>query len=390
MANDALARAATSVFGESNLPATRSVFTPAAFGQAIDIRQRAALAKKYVDSAAGLYDFETKLRDQQLQRRQQGLKAADVQLEEQLLPVTQDTAIKTAGVKNALATESASTVDKQIEMLRLAQKADTAEFNAKIAEQEQEAKLLELQPQILKQVESVDLKDPAASETFRSLIGMARDPQIKSRLIERSIVADTLSRERDRFFRAVRGLGLSEDQLLETENALTDAYLGGDRSSFDKAMAQLPSYNELERQRSEANKAADKEVKAEEKQDETVNQLKKKVPPGETSASILESAKKLLPSPDVLKEFASNPKLVAARFATLPNGSGTPAKNPAHPELVVLAQQYLDARELEDALKEKMLRPDTRVAPSAPSATSTGSTPGGSYLEKYAPSGALK
>jgi len=385
MANDALARAATSVFGESNLPATRSVFTPAAFGQAIDIRQRAALAKKYVDSAAGLYDFETKLRDQQLQRRQQGLKAADVQLEEQLLPVTQDTAIKTAGVKNALATESASTVDKQIEMLRLAQKADTAEFNAKIAEQEQEAKLLELQPQILKQVESVDIKDPAASETFRSLIGMARDPQIKSRLIERSIVADTLSRERDRFFRAVRGLGLSEDQLLETENALTDAYLGGDRSSFDKAMAQLPSYNELERQRSADARAAEKAATKSAKEDETLLEMETDLPPGTTSDSIIQDAKKVLKTEAELEEFKRDPEAFVAgrKKITVDN---TEKENPDYGKLKIYADRLKLVRRAVALRAQKFATGDTGVAPGPSGATSAGSTPQGGALDKFLPS----
>ena len=385
MANDALARAATSVFGESNLPATRSVFTPAAFGQAIDIRQRAALAKKYVDSAAGLYDFETKLRDQQLQRRQQGLKAADVQLEEQLLPQTQDTAIKTAGVKNALATESASTVDKQIEMLRLAQKADTAEFNAKIAEQEQEAKLLELQPQILKQVESVDIKDPAAPETFRSLIGMARDPQIKSRLIERSIVADTLSRERDRFFRAVRGLGLSEDQLLETENALTDAYLGGDRSSFDKAMAQLPSYNEMESKRTAAARAAEKAATKNAKEDETLLEMETDLPPGTTSDSIIQDAKKVLKTDSDLEEFKRDPEAFVADRKTI-TVDNTEKDNPDYGKLSLYAKRLKLVRRAVALRAQKFATGDTGVAPSAPSATSTGSTPRKSYLDDYLPS----
>lgn len=385
MANDALARAATSVFGESNVPMARSVFTPAAFGQAIDIRQRAALAKKYVDSAAGLYDFETKLRDQQLQRRQQGLKAADVQLEEQLLPQTQDTAIKTAGVKNALATESASTVDKQIEMLRLAQKADTAEFNAKIAEQEQEAKLLELQPQILKQVESVDIKDPAAPETFRSLIGMARDPQIKSRLIERSIVADTLSRERDRFFRAVRGLGLTEDQLLETENALTDAYLGGDRSSFDKAMAQLPSHNELERQRSADARAAEKAATKNAKEDETLLEMETDLPPGTTSDSIIQDAKKVLKTEAELEEFKRDPEAFVAgrKKITVDN---TEKDNPDYGKLKIYADRLKLVRRAVALRAQKFATGDTGVAPSAPSATSTGSAPKGGALDKFLPS----
>ena len=385
MANDALARAATSVFGESNLPATRSVFTPAAFGQAIDIRQRAALAKKYVDSAAGLYDFETKLRDQQLQRRQQGLKAADVTLSETLLPQTQDTAIKESAVNNAMATESAATIPTQIDMLRTAQQARFADFKAKIAEQEREAQLNELQPKILEQVESYDLKDPTAIEGLRSSSALIRDPRILQRLNERLIVAQSLSQERERYFRSMQGAGVDEKTILDTEDQLADMFLNGERNAYDLFQTQQPTYNERERAQAAANKAVDKRVARADKVETELQDLQEDIPPGVTAKTILADAGKLIKAPDDLKAFEMNPEAVAARLATIANGSGTSAKNPAHPELVVLAKQLLKIRKLQQRLTEKMLNQDTGVAPASPRATSAGSTPGGSALDKFLP-----
>ena len=384
MANDALARAATSVFGESNLPATRSVFTPAAFGQAIDIRQRAALAKKYVDSAAGLYDFETKLRDQQLQRRQQGLKAADVQLSETLLPQTQDTAIKESAVNNAMATESAATIPTQIDMLRTAQQARFADFKAKIAEQEREAQLNELQPKILEQVESYDLKDPTAIEGLRSSSALIRDPRILQRLNERLIVAQSLSQERERYFRSMQGAGVDEKTILDTEDQLADMFLNGERNAYDLFQTQQPTYNERERAQAAANKAVDKRVARADKVETELQDLQEDIPPGVTAKTILDSAKKLIKSPDDLKEFETNPQAVAARLEKL-DKDGTPKSNPAYKELVVLADQLLKVRKLQQRLTEKMLNQDTGVAPASPRATSAGSTPGGSALDKFLP-----
>jgi hypothetical protein len=148
--------------------------------------------------------------------------------------------------------------------------------------------------------------------------------------------------------------------------------------------AQQPTYNERERAQAAANKAVDKRVARADKVETELQDLQEDIPPGVTAKTILDSAKKLIKAPDDLKEFETNPQAVAARLETL-DKDGTPKSNPAYKELVVLAGQLLKVRKLQQRLTEKMLNQDTGVAPPSPRATSAGSTPGGSALDKFLP-----
>ena len=210
-----LLQAGADLFGESQFPSQRSLFTPSAFGRAIDIRQRASLARQSAAGALGMLDAMTKIGE----------------FEQQTRDLSEDT----------------DALRQQARIFRQRQQDEA------IRKYEEEAKERELQPQYREMIQSIDPYDPAAPEQYAALyprIGQV-DARTQSDIAIRMAAAQKFRQDQDTFLRAARGAGFSEQDITERLDALRkEARVNPD--AFVAAATSLPTYNQTEAEAAQA------------------------------------------------------------------------------------------------------------------------------------------
>jgi len=258
---DPLSQAGASLFGESQFPSQRSLFTPAAFGRAMDIRQRASLAKGSAAGAMGMLESVSRIGD----------------FERQTRDLSEDT----------------ESIREQDETLR---------------RYEENARERELQPQYREMIQRIDPYDPAAPEQYAALypkIGQV-DAKTQSDIAIRMAAAQRFREDRDSFYRAARGAGFSEQDIAEKSMEL-DKAARTNPDAYRAFIATMPSFNQLEAQQAEVRATARNRQEAVEKA--ILSGVDPKKPPSDTRALIstsLTALKSKLPALDVEK-FLENP-----------------------------------------------------------------------------------
>ncbi len=267
---DPLSQAGASLFGESQFPSQRSLFTPAAFGRAMDIRQRASLAKGSAAGAMGMLESVSRIGD----------------FERQTRDLSEDT----------------ESIREQARIFRQREQDET------LRRYEENARERELQPQYREMIQRIDPYDPAAPEQYAALypkIGQV-DAKTQSDIAIRMAAAQRFREDRDSFYRAARGAGFSEQDIAEKSMEL-DKAARTNPDAYRAFIATMPSFNQLEAQQAEVRATARNRQEAVEKA--ILSGVDPKKPPSDTRALIstsLTALKSKLPALDVEK-FLENP-----------------------------------------------------------------------------------
>lgn len=369
---DALSNSASSVFTEYELPTARRIFTPAAFGQAIDISQRAALTRKALKNMRETSDMVSRVQQQKVRESQlqyEGALAdanranipADIEarrlksqtdlermkMEQKILPFKLKTAeadariaAAEAPVREAEAKYKLSNLEQQQETFRKADALRSKELKVKELEIYDELKLRDMQPQIMADLDTVDIYDPDALPRLKAFEGLARDPKLQMAMNTKYMAASFMAQQRERLVREVSGAFADPAQGLALVTK-ADEVIRTNPRAYSDALAEIPNYNaqtaqmtqrqrELDRQQRSADKAQDEEADAQ-------NYLRKAgVPGGATEEGIIDQAlqrmeeKKVLLTDSDKAEFRRNPDAFAASWkpATRSSGSGADTANP--------------------------------------------------------------
>lgn len=265
-----LLQAGADLFGESQFPSQRSLFTPSAFGRAIDIRQRASLARQSAAGALGMLDAMTKIGD----------------FEQQTRDLSEDT----------------DALRQQARIFRQRQQDEA------IRKYEEEAKERELQPQYREMIQSIDPYDPAAPEQYAALyprIGQV-DAKTQSDIAIRMAAAQKFRQDQDTFLRAARGAGFNEQDITERLDTLRkEARANPD--AFTAATTALPTFNQTEAAFTAQRRAGEDRLKA--LKNAVAAGVNTKVSPAENLKVISESLKPVaakIPGFDAA-QFIENP-----------------------------------------------------------------------------------
>lgn len=268
---DPLSQAGASLFGESQFPSQRSLFTPAAFGRAMDIRQRASLAKGSAAGAMGMLESVSRIGD----------------FERQTRDLSEDT----------------ESIREQARIFRQREQDET------LRRYEENARERELQPQYAKMAMEVDPYASDAVERLTALtsrLGSGIDPQTLNNIAIKTAAATKFREDRDTFYRSARGAGFSEQDIAEKSMEL-DKAARTNPDAYRAFIATMPSFNQLEAQQAEVRATARNRQEAVEKA--ILSGVDPKKPPSETRALIstsLTALKSKLPALDVEK-FLENP-----------------------------------------------------------------------------------
>lgn len=372
---DALSNSASSVFTEYELPTARRIFTPAAFGQAIDIRQRAALTRKALKNMLETSDMvsrvqQQKVRESQLQyegaladanranipadieaRRLKSLTDLErMKMEQQILPYKLKTAeadariaAAEAPVREAEAQYKLSNLEQQQETFRKADALRSKELEVKELAIYDELKLRDMQPQIEAQLDEIQPWEPDAMHRLGAFGEMIRSPQLKMKYQKSFLAARDIARQRDEL---VRDMSLSVDPA-EGEAILRDATRkveAGDLLGYENARATLRNPNvqaarqaaELRAQQMDLDRQQRSAEKEQNEENNALDYLRKAgVPSGATEESIIDQAlqrmeENKVPLTDSDKaEFRRNPDAFAAsrKPATRSSSSGSDTSN---------------------------------------------------------------
>lgn len=368
---DALSNSASSVFTEYELPTARRIFTPAAFGQAIDISQRAALTRKALKNMLDTSDMISRVQQQKVlesELQYRGAMAdanranipADIEarrlksqtdlermkMEQKILPYRLKTAeadariaAAEAPVREAEAQYKLSNLEQQQETFKKAEDLRLQELKAKGLAIDDELKLRDLQPQIMADLDTVDIYDPDALPRLKAFEGLARDPKLQMALNTKYMAASFMAQQRERLVREVAG-AFADSAQGPALVAKADEAIRTNPRAYSDALAEIPNYNaqtaqmtqrqrELDRQQRSADKEQDEEADAQ-------KYLQKAgVPSGATEESILDTALQRMEENNVpltdsdKAEFRRNPDAFAAsrKPATRSSSSGSDTAN---------------------------------------------------------------
>lgn len=330
---DALSNSASSVFTEYELPTARRIFTPAAFGQAIDISQRAALTRKALKNMLDTSDMISRIQQQKVLESELQYRGAmadanranipsDIEarrlksqtdlermkMEQQVLPYKLKTAeadariaAAEAPVREAEAQFKLSNLEQQQEILRKSLQLAGKETDDKIARFDREAGIRTLQPQIESQLDEIQPWEPDAVYRLGAFSEMIRSPQLMMNFQKSFLAARDIARQRDEL---VRDMSLSVDSA-EGEAILQEAQKNaeaGDLLAYENARAKLRNPNvesarraaELRLQERETNRQMAADEREQAKLDKALDIYEKKIPEGATENSILEGAEKFM------------------------------------------------------------------------------------------------
>lgn len=372
---DALSNSASSVFTEYELPTARRIFTPAAFGQAIDISQRAALTRKALKNMLDTSDMISRVQQQKVlesELQYRGAMAdanranipADIEarrlksqtdlermkMEKQILPYRLKTAeadariaAAEAPVREADAKFKLSNLGQQQEILRKSLQLAGKETDDKIARFDREADIRTLQPQIESQLDEIQPWEPDAVYRLGAFSEMIRSPQLMMKFQKSFLAARDIARQRDEL---VRDMSLSVDSA-EGEAILQEAQKNveaGDLLAYENARAKLRNPNvqaarqaaELRAQQMDLDRQQRSAEKEQNEENNALDYLRKAgVPSGATEESIIDQAlqrmeENKVPLTDSDKaEFRRNPDAFAAsrKPATRSSSSGSDTAN---------------------------------------------------------------
>ena len=223
-----LSSAASSLFGESRFPSQRSIFSPQAFGRAVDIRQRAALSRRGMGSTLGALEAvsaidkfreDTELNPLRRETAALEMQAQKGQYERLLSPEGQD-------------------------LLALAEKTKKAEQEDALRSYELKRRVQDTKPQILQQLDQFDVFSAGAKSSLEAISKNSLfmdDPDIASRVAETASEVDRLNTERGIVAAGMRERELSPGEFASIMSEVEERYRRGEPQ---------PAYSVLSRQKS--------------------------------------------------------------------------------------------------------------------------------------------
>ncbi len=299
---DALSNSASSVFTEYELPTARRIFTPAAFGQAIDISQRAALTRKALKNMLETSDMISRVQQQKVlesELQYRGAMAdanranipADIEarrlksltdlermkMEQKILPYKLKTAeadariaAAEAPVREAEAQFELQNLPTRQDMLKRANDLKTKEIEAKTLELGDEIEIRQLQPQISSQLDEVDIYSPEALPQLKAFEGLARDPKLQMALNTKYMAASFMAQQRERLVREVSG-AFDDPAQGPALVAKADEAIRTNPRAYSDALAEIPNYNAQTAQMTQRQRELDRQQKSVEKEQEALD-----------------------------------------------------------------------------------------------------------------------